>query len=55
MYELYEKMEQEYSDTLKELPSYEKAGTSCGDFAATIVTGGDWYEWFISEHEVEVE
>ena len=42
-------------NTLKELPYSANVETSCGDFAATIVTGGDWHKWLITEHEVEVE
>ena len=53
--ELYEIMEREYEDTLHDLDGgYVKEGTFCSNYEATIVTGGDQHEWFITEHEIEV-
>jgi len=41
---------------LKDLDGkYEESGTGCGEDAATIVTSGDWHEWVITTHTVELD
>lgn len=49
--ELRKKMKVAYKTAKNELDGcYEKEGTSCGGYGATIVTTDDWYEWVISTH-----
>lgn len=52
--DVYTVMRKQYEDALQDEVSLHDCVeySSCSDFEARIVTGGDESEWFISEHEV---
>lgn len=53
---LRKEMAAAYESALKDLDGkHEESGTGCGDRDATIVTSGDWYEWAITSHIIELD
>jgi hypothetical protein len=53
--ELQSQMKKAYEETIRDLLcNYSKDESSCGDMEASIVTGDSWYEWVITEHNIEI-
>jgi len=52
---LQSEMKKAYKETIKDLQgNYLKNESSCDKMNACIATNGDWHEWIISEHKVEL-
>lgn len=53
---LQREMAKAFENTKNDLDGdYEESGTGCGADAATVVTGGDWYEWELSTHSIKFD
>jgi hypothetical protein len=52
---LQEEMKSAFEAALQGLgDAYEESGTGCWEYGATIATNGDWYEWAITTHTLDL-